>query len=105
VTASAADWIAVTNTRYSDDQPRFSPDGNTLYFTSDRDGYLCIWTQRLDPLTKHPVGAPVAYEHFHNSAGHNGISDQCFLYLSFARDKILLELVQGRSDLWVTKME
>jgi Tol biopolymer transport system component len=105
VAADAANWVKVTDTTYNDDQPQFSADGNTLYFTSDRDGYLCIWVQRLDPHTKHPIGAAVAYEHFHNSAGHDGIFAQRSLYLSVARDKILINLLQARSELWITKME
>src|SRR3954449_7230618 len=60
-----AEWIAVTDGRYDSDKPQFSPDGNTVYFTSTRDGYLCIWAQKLDPVTKRPVGDPVAFEHFH----------------------------------------
>ena len=42
-----AEWIAITDGRNNDDKPQFSPDGNTVYFTSTRDGYLCIWAQRL----------------------------------------------------------
>src|SRR5262249_26334128 len=32
-------WIAITTGEYSDDKPRFSPSGNLLYFTSNRDGF------------------------------------------------------------------
>jgi WD40-like Beta Propeller Repeat len=71
-------WVAVTDGRFSYDKPQFSPDGNTIYFTSTRDGYLCIWAQRLNPTTKHPLGPPIAYEHFRNSMGRDadqGASD------------------------------
>jgi dipeptidyl aminopeptidase/acylaminoacyl peptidase len=56
--APKTEWIAVTDGRNNDDKPQFSPDGNTVYFTSTRDGSLCIWAQRLDPATKHPLGQP-----------------------------------------------
>jgi eukaryotic-like serine/threonine-protein kinase len=97
-----SEWIAVTDGRYSDDKPQFSPDGNTVYFTSTRDGYLCIWAQRLDPVTKHPVGPPVPYEHIHNSLGRD--ADQGASNLSVARDKILINLPQVRSDIWITRI-
>jgi dipeptidyl aminopeptidase/acylaminoacyl peptidase len=101
-----AEWIAVTDGRYSDDKPQFSPDGNTLYFTSTRDGYLCIWAQRLDPATKHRLGAPFPYEHFHNSAGRAGaIFQRNFSDLSVARGKILINLPQIHSDIWMTQIE
>jgi len=99
-----AEWIAVTDGRYSDDKPQFSADGNTLYFTSTRDGYLCIWAQRLDPGTKHPLGPAFAYEHFHNAQGRTGAYDQKRSELSVARDKILVNLPDEHSDIWMTQM-
>jgi len=99
-----AEWIAVTDGRYSDDKPQFSADGNTLYFTSTRDGYLCIWAQRLDSGTKHPLGPAFAYEHFHNAQGRTGAYDQKRSELSVARDKILVNLPDEHSDIWMTQM-
>jgi eukaryotic-like serine/threonine-protein kinase len=92
-----AEWIPVTDGLHRDDKPQFSGDGNTVYFTSDRDGYLCIWAQKLDPVTKHPVGPPFAFEHFHNSAGHDGSLDQIASDLSVARDKMLINLPEIHS--------
>jgi DNA-binding winged helix-turn-helix (wHTH) protein/Tol biopolymer transport system component len=102
--APKTEWIAVTDGRNNDDKPQFSPDGNTVFFTSTRDGSLCIWAQRLDPATKHPLGQPFAFEHFHNSAGRAaaffGRSN-----LSVAHDKILIDLKQVHSDIWMTQMQ
>jgi dipeptidyl aminopeptidase/acylaminoacyl peptidase len=99
-----ADWIAVTDGRHSDDKPQFSADGNTVYFTSTRDGNLCIWAQRLDPVSKHPLGPPFAYEHFHDSAGRAAVLSQQDSDLSVARDKMLINLPQFHSDTWMTQM-
>jgi len=44
-----AEWIAVTDGLHRDDMPQSSSDGNTVYFTSTRDRYLCIGAQKLDP--------------------------------------------------------
>jgi hypothetical protein len=101
--APKTEWIAVTDGRNNDDKPQFSPDGNTVYFTSTRDGSLCIWAQRLDPATKHPLGQPPAFEHFHNAAGRAaaffGGSN-----LSVAHDKILIDLKQVHSDIWMKQI-
>jgi hypothetical protein len=103
--AGETEWIAVTDGRYWDDKPQFSADGNTLYFTSARDGYLCIWAQRLDPATKHPLGPPFAFEHFHNSAGRSGKYNQNGSDLSVARDKIMINLPQmNTGDIWMAQM-
>jgi hypothetical protein len=37
-----------------------------LYQISERDGAICFWGQRLDPLTKRPIGPPRAVQHFHD---------------------------------------
>jgi eukaryotic-like serine/threonine-protein kinase len=103
--AGHAEWIVVTDGRYFDDKPQFSPDGNTVYFTSTRDGYLCIWAQRLDPLTKHPLGPPIAFEHFHNREGRDAAYNQPSSDLTVARDKILINLWHVEPDIWMTRMQ
>jgi Tol biopolymer transport system component/DNA-binding winged helix-turn-helix (wHTH) protein len=41
-------WIAIDHHPDGwDDKPRWSPNGNLVYFVSDRDGHLCLWAQRL----------------------------------------------------------
>jgi Tol biopolymer transport system component len=102
--AAKAEWIAVTDGQHSDDKPQFSADGNTVYFTSARDGYLCIWAQRLDPVTKHPLGSPFAYEHFHTFEGRTAAALQEQSDLSVARDKILINLPRVHSEIWMTQL-
>jgi serine/threonine protein kinase len=62
-----AEWITVTGAAGNNRRPWWSPDGNLLYFLSTRDGYSCIWAQRLDPSTKRPRGEPMAVCHFHET--------------------------------------
>lgn len=45
----------------------WAPDGNAIYFWSVRDGFRCLYMQRLDPRTKVPKGAPLAILHRHES--------------------------------------
>jgi pantothenate kinase len=47
--------------------PEFSLNGQYLYFQSGRDGFRCIWAQRLDAKNKKPLGSPFAVQHFHNA--------------------------------------
>lgn len=70
VPPSEAEWIAVTNGPALDNKPRWSVDGRFLYFTSDRDQFDCVWAQKLDPLTKRPVGAPFAAIHSMTVSAH-----------------------------------
>ena len=61
----AHEWVSVTSGEHWDDKPRWSPDGTIMYFTSLRDGFHCLWAQRLRPDTKEPTGPPFAVKHFH----------------------------------------
>ena len=106
VPGERSEWVEVTDGRYADDKPQFSPDGNTIYFTSTRDGYLCIWAQRLNPVTKRPLGQPFAYEHFHNASGRSAPVYQPWMSdLSVASDKMVINLPQVQSDVWLTDMK
>jgi hypothetical protein len=75
-----------------------------VYFTSTRDGFMCIWAQRLDPVTRHPMGPPFAYEHFHDATGRAAVAIQDFQDLSVARDKMLINLPEVHSYIWMTQM-
>jgi Tol biopolymer transport system component len=89
-------WIQLTSGEYGDNKVQFSPDGNTVYFTSNRDGFTCIWALRLDPKTKRPLGAPFAIQHFHDRQGGNASME-----LNVARDKIVTNLDEVHSDIWM----
>jgi TolB protein len=42
------DWVAVTNDPAIDWNPVWSPDGNFLYFASDRGGSMNLWRVPID---------------------------------------------------------
>ena len=57
------EWIRATDGE-SDGDPSFSYDDRAIFFLSDRDGYPCVWAQRLGP-GKHPEGRPFVVLHSH----------------------------------------
>src|ERR1017187_3638792 len=60
-----SEWIRIPHSAEAHPNPRWSPDGNMVYFSSEQDGYACVWAERLDPATRHPRGEPFAVQHFH----------------------------------------
>ncbi len=57
-------WITIAPSE-AQDWANWSPDGKTLYFTSTRDGHRCLWGQRLDGTSHHPLGGPFPVQHLH----------------------------------------
>ena len=62
-------WIKIAEGR-GEDWADWSPDGKTLYFTSQRDGHFCLWGQRLEATSHRIVGEPFGVQHFHGSASY-----------------------------------
>jgi hypothetical protein len=59
------DWIAVTPAEEIAQKAAWSADGAVLYFVSVRDGFTCLWAQRLDRNTKLPLEPAFAVYHSH----------------------------------------
>jgi Tol biopolymer transport system component len=83
------------------DKPRWSPDGNLLYYTSDRDGFVCIYAQPLDPETKEPKGDLLAIHHSHGTS--NSIQNVSYdnLGISVASDRIVFGMSELTGNIWM----
>jgi Tol biopolymer transport system component len=96
------DWIPVTDGSQVDVNEAWSPDGNVFYFLSERDGFRCIWAQRLKPATKRPDGPAFAVQHFHNARESlKPIQEFDLIGLSVARDKLVLSVNGLKGDIWM----
>jgi len=87
------------------DLPRWSPDGNTIYFFSDRDWFRCLYAQRLDPKTKEPIGEPLAVQHFHSTRRSTSyIQDSGAIGPALARDRIVFPLGEITGNIYLTRL-
>jgi Tol biopolymer transport system component len=92
-------WIRLTEgTKHG--RSWWSPDGSLLYFQSARDGYLCIWAQRLDPETKHPLGGPIEVLHFHHPGRRPWPT--AFGY-GMTSDRLYFVLVETTANIWLAE--
>jgi hypothetical protein len=79
-----------------------------LYFLSDRDGFRCIWAQRLDRATRRPAGAAFAVEHLH--AARRSLTfgvnlEVGSIGLSLAADKLFFSLPERTGNVWIAQLE
>ena len=90
-------WIQVTEGSL-DARSWWSPDGNTLYFLSWRDGFLCIWEQRLHASTKQPAGEARGIQHFHGARRIRQPGD--FGY-AFTNSELYFGLHEIAANIWM----
>jgi Tol biopolymer transport system component len=96
------DWIPVTDGQSADKGSAWSRDSKVIYYLSDRDGYLCIWAQRLDATTKRPPGAPVAIYHEH-SASRSLTQMVVESSLSLAGDRLVFNMGERTGSIWMAE--
>jgi len=100
--ANETDWIPVTDGLQVDGDVAWSPDGNLLYFLSERDGFRCVWAQRLNPATKQPQGMAFAVRHFHDSRESlRRIDHPDLIGLSVTRDKLVFSMSELTGNIWM----
>jgi eukaryotic-like serine/threonine-protein kinase len=96
-----SEWIPVTDGKAYTDAPRWSPNGNLIYYVSDRDGFRCIWAQRLEPLTKRPLGNPFAVQHFHQRRRSLRDVEVSALDLAVAGGRLVFPMVERKGNIWM----
>ncbi len=94
-------WIRITSGGEFDDKPRWSPNGNSIIFTSDRDGLRCLWMQRLNPVTKQPIGSPQAIFHLHDPRRSLEAANFIYSELALARDRLVFPLGEVTGNIWM----
>jgi Tol biopolymer transport system component len=100
--APEKDWISVVPDQGTT-SPQWAAGGNVLYFVSTRDGFSCIWGQRLDPINKTPNGGPFAVYHSHSSTQSLANVTRFDQDLSVARNRIAFVLGEQAGNIWMAE--
>jgi len=103
---SESDWIPLTDGTGLDRNGVWSPDGNLIYYLSERDGFRCIWAQRLDAVSKKPSGSAFPVAHFH-STRHSlfPLTNVGQIGLTVAPGRLVFSLAELSGNVWVAKPE
>ena len=102
-TAGEKNWIQVSAD--GDERPWWSPNGNLLYWISERDGFLCTWAQRLEAATKKPVGDPFAVLHFHDSRHSLATVGLATFGPAISSDRLIFALPEFTGNIWLAEPE
>ena len=96
-----SEFVSVTDGSTFDITPEMSPDGNLLYFLSDRDTHRCLWAQRLDPADKHPMGPASPVQHFHRASLSPDYVKGGQRAIAVALDKIVITVAEHLGNIWM----
>ncbi|MGA9811985.1 MAG: winged helix-turn-helix domain-containing protein [Terriglobales bacterium] len=101
IPAKGGPWISITEGKYWDDKPRWSPDGKTIYFISGRGGFFNVWGIHFDSSKGKPIGEPFQVTRFESPSLM--IPQQLIEGLGFSvsQSKLVLTMEDLSGSIWV----
>jgi Tol biopolymer transport system component len=98
------EWTLLFEGSSYERQPLWTPDGSLIYFLSERDGFRCVWTQRVDMKTRRPIGEPLAAQHMHQTR-HSLIpfSDTASIGLSLGGGHLFYASFGVQANIWLAQ--
>jgi serine/threonine protein kinase len=100
VRASGGEWVRISEGSNFNDKPRWSADGRTIYFISDRTGFFNIWGRRFDPVLGQPIGEALRVTNF-ESPGRMIPSKVVPMELSLAADRFVVPIMEVSGSIWI----
>ena len=104
VAAKEQEWVTVTDGSSFDLDKDWSPDGNLLYFFSERDGFRCIWAQRLEPSSKRPVGPAFPIYHSHDPSRSIKNIIPGYLAMAVSGNQIVFPMGELTGNIYITEL-
>ena len=93
-------WTRITEAKHWDDKARWSPDGRTIYYLSDRKGFFNVWGIHFDPVKGKPEGDPFQVTNFHSP--DLMVADlMTDVGLSLTEDKLIVTVAQRSGSIWI----
>jgi len=100
VSASGGAWTQITDGKYRDDKAKWSPDGKTIYFISNRGGFCNVWGIRFDPTQGKPVGEPFRVTSFENP-GRMIPPDLGLVDMGITANRLVLPILDVSGSIWI----
>ena len=82
-----------------------SPQGDAIYFVSERDGSRCVWMRKLDPATMHPVGPVMPVLHLHGARRSTISTAPRPQRIALALEGLFFSVQEQRGNIWKASSE
>ena len=100
VPASGGSWIPISEGQFWDDKPRWSADGKTIYFVSNRTGFFNVWKVRFDPESGKPLDQPTRVTDFESST-QMIMPHIVPMEMVLTRDQLVLPIMETSGGIWI----
>ncbi len=98
--AAGGPWIQITDGKQYDDKPRWSPDGNAIYFLSTREGAINLWGQRFDKAQGRISGEPFRVTSFRGPQ-HALARDLGRVEIAVSSNNVFLPITETSGTIWM----
>jgi hypothetical protein len=85
---------------FLDDKPRWSPDGKTIFFLSQRGGFFNVWGIHFAAVAGKPVGEPFRVTALESSARMATPATQSS-EISVTANRLALPLTELSGSIWI----
>jgi Tol biopolymer transport system component len=96
-----SEWIPVTGSAEYNGPAHWSPAGNLIYFTSQSDGYRCLYARNWDKREGAPVDPIITVRHFHATSPTPGLVAQSLFGFAVSRDRLVIVQGEQRGRIWL----
>jgi hypothetical protein len=100
MSASGGPLIRIADGKHWDDKPRWSPDGNIIYFLSEREGFFNVWGIRFDSGRARPIGEPFPVTTF-SSPRLMVAKSIAPVSISLTQDRLVVTMAQSSGNIWL----
>jgi eukaryotic-like serine/threonine-protein kinase len=94
------EWVALTDDQSVEEEHVWSPQGDAIYFVSERDGNRCVWLRKLDRATKHPAGPIVSVLHLHGARRSMISTANAPARIALAANALFFSVQERRGNIW-----
>ena len=101
ISREGSEWVRITEGNALERHPRWSPDGRTIYFVSNRTGFFNVWGIGFDPSAGKPLGQPFQVTNFESPSKLMASNMSFPNQISVAKNRLALSFAEFSGSIWI----